>query len=218
MTSRFFIRPVALAAVAALLIAAASCARPAPEATITSEATFAIAPFANPDQAWEVPGGLLPAEAQIVDKRVMAELDDVLQNALAKDTSKIFLPPGQVKECLAKTHQDVSETRGSVRQYWSAVGKCAKVDFILVPQTVLFRERVGGPAGSDRPAKVILDLYLIEVKTGGLYRHFHYEEEQQALTDNILDIKKFVNRGGKWVTAMDLAGEAIHKGIKDMGL
>jgi len=105
-----------------------------------------------------------------------------------------------------------------VRKYWSEIGKCAKVDFILVPQTVLFRERVGGPAGSDRPAKVILDLYLIDVKTGGLYRHFHFEEEQQALADNILDFKKFVNRGGKWISAMDLAGEAIRKGIKDMGL
>jgi len=218
MKSRHAIHAAALAIIAALLLAAASCAKVNPEATITSEATFAAAPFSNPGQAWEVPAGILPSDAQIVDKRVMAELDDVLADTLSKQTSKIFLPPNRVKECLAKTPQDISETRGSVRKYWSEIGKCAKVDFILVPQTVLFRERVGGPAGSDRPAKVILDLYLIDVKTGGLYRHFHFEEEQQALADNILDFKKFVNRGGKWISAMDLAGEAIRKGIKDMGL
>ena len=149
---------------------------------------------------------------------MLTDLDEILLDTLSKQTNKIFLPPGQVKECMATTHQDVSETRGSVRQYWSAIGKCAPVDYVLVPQAVLFRERVGGPAGSDRPAKVILDLYLIDVRSGGLYRHFHYEEEQQALSDNILDFKKFVDRGGKWVTAMDLAREAIRKGVKDMGL
>lgn len=218
MKSRFFSRPAALALTAALLLFSASCARVKPESTITSEAVFAAAPFSNPGQAWEVPGGILPPDAKSVDKPILAELDDVLADALSKQTNKIFLPPNRVKECLAKIPQDVSETRGSVRKYWSEVGKCAKVDFILVPQTVLFRERVGGPAGSDRPAKVILDLYLIDVKTGGLYRHFHFEEEQQALADNILDFKKFVNRGGKWISAMDLATEAIRKGVKDMGL
>ncbi|MBF0482655.1 MAG: hypothetical protein HQK81_13645 [Desulfovibrionaceae bacterium] len=218
MKSRYCTLAAALALAVALTLCAASCAKVSPPATITSEATFAAAPFVNPSQSSEVPAGMLSPESGSVDGAVLAEMDEALASSLSQLTNKIFLPPGRVKECLAKTQRDTSETRGSVRQYWSAVGKCAKADYILVPQAVLYRERVGSPGGADRPAKVILDLYLIDVKTGGLYRHFHYDEEQQALTDNILEIRKFMDRGGKWVTAMDLAREAIRKGVKEMGL
>lgn len=48
--------------------------------------------------------------------------------------------------------------------------------------------------------------------------HFHYDYQQQALSDNILELDKFLKRKGQWVTASDLAGEAIAKGVKDLGL
>ena len=58
----------------------------------------------------------------------------------------------------------------------------------------------------------------MNVKTGGLANHFHYDYQQQALTDNFLELNQFLKRKGQWVTAADLAREGIAKGLKELGL
>jgi len=210
--------PAALALMAALALAVVSCANTKPETKITSAAVFVAAPFTNPCQAWQVPTGIVSPYANPVDNAAMADLDGVLADALAKETQKAFLSRALVEQCQAKSPLEVCENLGSSLTYWAEIGKCAKANFILVPQAILFRERVGGEAGADRPAKIILDLYLIDVRSGGIYRSYHHDEEQKPLTDNVLDINQFVKRGGKWVTARELATEALRKGVLELGL
>ena len=81
-----------------------------------------------------------------------------------------------------------------------------------------WRERVGSEIGSTNPASVDFVLYLIDVRTGGLVKQFHFDETQQTLASNILDAKKFVDRNGRWLSAMELAQEGLQKGLAELGL
>ena len=95
---------------------------------------------------------------------------------------------------------------------------CAGADYVLVPLALYWRDRDGSAAGATKPASVDLSLYLIDVRTGGVVKHFHFEETQKALADNLLEAGKFVARHGRWLTAQELAYEGLAKGVRELGL
>jgi hypothetical protein len=73
-----------------------------------------------------------------------------------------------------------------------------------------FQERKGGNLAVDKPAGVGLHMHLIQGTAVG--RTFVFEEDQKALSEDILHIGKFFSRGGKWITVDKLAEEGINKG------
>lgn len=75
-----------------------------------------------------------------------------------------------------------------------------------------FQERKGGNFAVDKPAGVGLHMHLIEGTVVG--RTFIFDEDQQALSENILGIGKFFRRGAKWITVEKLAEEGINKGTE----
>lgn len=74
-----------------------------------------------------------------------------------------------------------------------------------------FRERMGGNFAIERPASVGFHVHLL--KENKVWRVFVFDETQQALSDNILRLGDFVKRGGKWVTAGELAREGVREAI-----
>lgn len=77
-----------------------------------------------------------------------------------------------------------------------------------------FQERKGGNFAADKPASVAFHMHLM--KDGVLGRVFVYSEEQKALTQNLFTIGKYLKRGGKWVTADELAEEGINAGLDEL--
>jgi hypothetical protein len=73
-----------------------------------------------------------------------------------------------------------------------------------------FQERKGGNFAVDKPAGVGFHMHLIEGTVVG--RTFVFDEDQKALSQDILHIGKFFKRGGKWITVDQLAEEGIDKG------
>jgi hypothetical protein len=73
-----------------------------------------------------------------------------------------------------------------------------------------FQERKGGNLAIDKPASVGLHMHLIQGTIVG--RTFVFDEDQKALSQDILHIGKFFSRGGKWITVDKLAEEGINKG------
>ena len=73
-----------------------------------------------------------------------------------------------------------------------------------------FQERKGGNFAVDKPASVGLHMHLIQGTIVG--RTFVFDEDQKALSQDILHIGKFFSRGGKWITVDKLAEEGINKG------
>ena len=73
-----------------------------------------------------------------------------------------------------------------------------------------FQERKGGNFAVDKPAGIGFHMHLIEGTVVG--RTFVFDEDQKALSQDILHIGKFFKRSGKWITVDELAEEGINKG------
>jgi len=86
-----------------------------------------------------------------------------------------------------------------------------KFDVSLVVSGVVFayRSRQGGALGVTKPAKVSFSLHLIRGKDGHVMWADRYHETQQALSEDIANIGKFLKRRGTWVTADRLARDGI---------
>ncbi len=179
--------------------------------------SFAVAPFTNPGTDYDLLSGYLPTGARPVPEVVPARLDAGLEQALvgAKQT---ILPFKMVAACTHSASRGDESGRLATIKYWQNVGACAGADYIVVPMVLGWQERVGSEMGATTPASVNLSLYLVDVHTGGVIKHFHYEETQKTLSDNLLDARKFVSRQGRWVTAMEMAQEALNQGVRELGL
>ena len=83
----------------------------------------------------------------------------------------------------------------------------------------MLQERVGGEAGAVSAAAVNEDFYLIDArKPEALLQRSHFAEEQQSLVNDLTQIGSFFRRGGKWVSALELAGEGMDKAVEEIGL
>ncbi len=183
--------------------------------------TIAIAGFTNPVFNWELLAGYLPQEGKPIDKKVLEKLDAKMVEILGKHDITGYARPAITRQC---QEIEVFENMGSRREaafsYWVKVGECMTSDYILVPQ-ILFWQDLRGMKQADlniQPASVVIDLFLIDVNNKRIVRRFHYDETQEPLSENLLNAGKFFERGGKWVTGLELADEALENGLMELGL
>ncbi|MCA1743795.1 MAG: hypothetical protein LC631_07595 [Desulfovibrionales bacterium] len=191
-----------------------SCApkKPAPE--MPAKAVVAVAHFSQPVHRWQMINNHIVLGKKEINQEIIQNLDSDLASALS-DSRHAIVPAELVEQCQAVTSHGT--TPGSAFHYWLQVGKCVPADYILVPFIFDWRERVGGEWGVDEPAKVILELNLIDVKELILNR-FLFDERQQSLTENLLGAGRFFQRGAKWVSARELSKEGLEQGIRELGL
>jgi len=176
---------------------------------------IAVAAFTAPKYNWELLAGYLPEEGKGVKPEILARLDANLDQTLRAHGVKVSATPAATRQCQEiVVFERAGKSRESAWSYWLNVGKCLPADFILVPQVLYWRELEGG--GS--PASVVMDLFLLDVKAERVVSRYHFDETQKALTDNLLDMGKFVRRKGEWVSADVLASEGIEAGLREMGL
>ena len=74
-----------------------------------------------------------------------------------------------------------------------------------------YEERVGGNLGVDKPAGLGFHMHLMENNV--LKRVFTFDEDQQALSENLFNLNKFLRRGAKWLTVEELSRDAINQGL-----
>lgn len=177
-----------------------------------------VAGFTQPRSIAEMLAGYMAEDAPRVSEKHLAQLDEALSNVLGSETDRDFNAPVSYAECRNAALPGQSQSRGSALRHWVAVGKCMKVEFLLVPQVYELQERQGGEAGVTRPAGIIMDIFLIDVRNSVLTSRSHFNETQTALADNLLNTRKFFSRGARWVTAVELAREGMVKAVRDIGL
>lgn len=207
-------------AILALLLAAllAGCGRrPRPPISDSlPNLSLGVVGFTQPRTVNELLAGVAYSEQNQLSDNVLLELDLALQDALLTSSEHSFKPMTLAYDC-----QNAVTVRGeslSSLDYWLAVGQCLDVDVLLVPQIIYWQEREGSEMGALKPASVTLDMYLININQNSLISRYHFEETQESLSDNLLNLGKFVDRSGKWITASELAGEGMYRGIKELGL
>lgn len=84
-------------------------------------------------------------------------------------------------------------------------GKRAGADAVLIGHIFRFQERQGNRASVISPASVAFDLHLIDVDSGKIIWTANFDQTQHPLSDNLLELGSFINRGASWVTAEELA-------------
>jgi hypothetical protein len=93
-------------------------------------------------------------------------------------------------------------------------GRRHDADGVLVGFVYRYKERVGKAYGVESPASVAFDIHLIRVTDGRTIWTAHFDETQQSLGDNLFQFGSFLSRGGRWVTAEELAKSGLEKIIE----
>lgn len=196
---------------------ACSGAKKQPPAAPLPDVSIAVAWFNQPRSMDDLLAGVMISEQAFVGDKVLMNLDAELQKVLAEESKRAFINIAGSYTCQVKAEK-VEKTGRTALDYWVAVGACLDADMILVPQLTEWRNLEGSAMGAETPSSVTMDFYLIDVKRAQLVNRYHFEETQQSLTDNLLNIDKFFNRHGKWLTADELAAEGMRQAVQELGL
>lgn len=98
------------------------------------------------------------------------------------------------------------------------LGEMLNADYMMAGNIWRYRERVGTSFSVERPASVAFAVYLVDVKSKKIIWKDSYDETQQALLENLFNIKDFFNQGFKWLTAEELARFGMDKMFEDFPL
>lgn len=175
--------------------------------------SLAIAPFHLPSGSWEMLAGYYPVDKDI-DSKVLNTLNSNLESLLVQKKVN-FISFKLVSPCLELIK---SKKTLSMFEFWVQVGKCVPCDYLLIPYIYKYKERVGGEYGVEEPASVEFDLFLLNIKEKKIVYRYHFDERQLSLSENLLNLKKFITRKGKWIKVEELAREGMELGLEEMGL
>jgi hypothetical protein len=198
-----------------LLMSGAACTRSAVSFSLPQEQRVGIAGFYQPASTSELLAGYMPENFRTVDGKILVQLDSDFERILRDSTGREYAGTEKSRQC-AKNALEAKNS--SAFDFWLRVGQCLDVEAMLVPQLHAWQEREGGELGVMQPATVIMDFFLLDVKNRILLARSRFDETQQALTANLLDIGKYISRGGKWISAEELAIEGMVKAVRELGL
>lgn len=216
MNTRTSVCSVALALLC--LLALLGCQRRPAAAPIDADVSLAVAGFTQPATDKAALSGYVPNNSAEVEPATMAKLDAYLIKNLSEQTRRSFAGPAQARKCMPETESAISSSFHGALDYYIQVGVCLGVDYLVVPQLLFWHELEGGPAGTRDPASVMLDIYVLDIAEHGVAARYRFDETQVSLAENVLTFDKFVQRGGKWLTAAQLAEWGINDGLRVLGL
>jgi hypothetical protein len=102
-----------------------------------------------------------------------------------------------------------NQTTAAAKQLLADKGRENDTDVVLVGFVYRFRERVGKGYGAESPASVAFDMHLIRVADMRTIWSAHFNETQKSLGDNLFRLGSFISRGGRWLTAEELADSGL---------
>ena len=180
------------------LLAAAGCAQKEDLASVNKEPDFTVSGIA-----------VLPVKPVVdLDESVGAKdlqggswvMDSLIKEVLAGKSGVRFVSTTQ-----AENMEDVGHALEAARRI------AAKQNCNAILETTLSRynERVGGEYGAKQPAAVTFAYKLYEVQGGRVLCHGRFDEQQQSLMENLLNLPKTQSRGLVWLTAEELARDGL---------
>ncbi len=177
--------------------------------------TGAVQPMGTSDLL----AGFIPEQREAASPEALHTFNEGMSRLLREQSrtprSYVFVPAPEGVDPSA----DRSDGRVTVLRYWVNFAKEMGFDMLIVPQILNWHERQGSAAGAVSSAEVNVNFYLIDARgEGELVNRSHFNEKQAGLADNLLSAGTFFRRGGKWLTAEQLAEEGMLKMIQEFGL
>jgi hypothetical protein len=123
-----------------------------------------------------------------------------------------FIPPESAGEVYRR--KTASFNKIPLPEIVKQVGAELGADGVIVGYVFRFRERQGYPYSVEKPASVAFDIHLVRVSDGVVVWQAAFDKTQSSLMENMFLISSFYKRGGKWVTARELADEGVTEMLK----
>jgi len=137
-------------------------------------------------------------------------LTDQLVSGLKRHTNYQIGYTGLTTASLTALYS-ANETTVALKKALADRGRRHGADGVLVGFVYRYQERVGKAYGVESPASVAFDMHLIRVADGRTIWTAHFDATQQSLGDNLFQLGSFISRGGRWVTAEELAKSGLEK-------
>lgn len=128
------------------------------------------------------------------------ELTALLYGKLT-DFPQLRLVPLREVEKAMKTGGFARDPIGSARKIGEAFG----VDGVVLGWVFRYEDRIGSAISVERPASVSFAIHLFGVKEGRILWRGVFQETQQPLSENVLNLTTFLRRRGRWLSAEGLA-------------
>lgn len=189
---------------------------PAPEETTVQ--TVAVLPFKDmyriygADMAFRCP--LCGRATEIAEVQPDADLllTDRLMELLGGLENYRLIEPSQAEPALMRLVAEEGKSL-SERDLIVETGLALNADAVLAGYLYRYQERLGNEYSIERPASVSFSLYLIRVSDGRITWMWHFDETQKSLDRNLFDIKTFLKRKGKWITAEEMATAGLQEAV-----
>jgi hypothetical protein len=94
-------------------------------------------------------------------------------------------------------------------------GRDSGADGVMVGYVYRYSERVGNSISVSAPASVVFELFMISAKSNSVVWSAGFSETQKSLSEDLFLVKKFFQRGGKWIKVDEMAGDALTAMIGD---
>ena len=111
-------------------------------------------------------------------------------------------------------HLQSSQSRPTIMRSLKRLGRQYKTDCILISYLYAFRNRRGGAVGVETPAYVAFENALVAAESGKLVWQRKFAEAQEPVINNLFKLGKFIQRKGRWVTAREMATQALKDILK----
>ena len=135
-------------------------------------------------------------------------LTDMLLDALRQQTRFQTVRSSEAPEVLGAL-QSTSDAQRSPLKALAQTGRMLNADLVFQGYLYRFKERLGKDYAAESAASVAFDLYLIDSRAQKVVWSAYFDETQQALTDDLRFIGTFFRRGARWITAEEMASEAM---------
>lgn len=109
-----------------------------------------------------------------------------------------------------------SKTTTDEMEIIKKIGRAFSADGVLTGYLYRWHERQGSEYAVRKAASVAYDLYLVRPSDGRVLWKGGFDMTQKSLSENLLEMDTFIQGGGKWMTADELAELGLNRLLSDL--
>jgi hypothetical protein len=196
-------RAFALVVLVALAMSCTPRTRPRPTSPASGPRAVAVLPFRV--------GGEIDRDATFAERTDLPSVPDDVGDRIATRLSRDLGRDG------VSTVDPVAVVRatppaGAARYDGALAARVARTvgaNLSVYGALTRFVEREGSAWGATTPATVWYQAVLIDVQTGAVIDRQRFEYTQQPLSQNLLELPRFLQGGGRWVTRDEMLDGAL---------
>ncbi len=153
-----------------------------------------------------------------VSENIATMMTELLVKHISNKGHFEIITPQTVEKEFLDIYQVIDNTdkKDLLLEYIKQIGFAFNANAVLLGHVFRWEERIGSDFSAMRPASVSFDLHLIETEKGEVVWTEEFDKTQKSLSENLLEIKTFIEGKGRWLTAKGLADIGISRMVKKL--